>query len=474
MDQIKVFLAWLKAQHFWVLTIFAIVLGLGVWQQGSAHLASETRTNKGTIEGEFQSTGRISSMPFHPNDDVNVSQSEQNRLLAAKVRHAWQTLYDRQTTEVLQWPPQLGREFSRVVSRLSFGSEINMLLRDRYLNYIQRRFRDLPKIIDAPEIPADGSLRRGGGGLGRGRGGEFGGGEFGGGGRGGAMASNEELDSQDFMCLWHDQLEVRSQLAWEQRPSSLAIWVTQEDLWVYETLLKAIAATNEASRADRYSNAAVRDIFALQVGRAVKRSTKSAGRIYTPQDTATGGMGGEFGGRGGDFGGMGGELGGMGGEFGGGRDDFGGMGGEFDGRGGEGGDEKTLLLAGRYVDEMGQPMPTPLDNEFSFGTEYKRLPVRLVLKLDQRWLNQLIIELANAPLQVEVQEVRINPTEDMGMSGGSRGGYGRGGGQSEVMAFDREPHVRQQVVLEGLVYIFYPPNDSVLEVPGDDTELAGM
>ena len=67
----------------------------------------------------------------------------------------------------------------------------------------------------------------------------------------------------------------------------------------------------------------------------------------------------------------------------------------------------------------------------AFGNEFKRLPVRMQLWMDQRWLPQLISECANAPLQVEVQEVRINPADDgSGGGGGGRGGggYGRGEG----------------------------------------------
>ena len=47
-----------------------------------------------------------------------------------------------------------------------------------------------------------------------------------------------------------------------------------------------------------------------------------------------------------------------------------------------------------------------------FGKEFKRLPVRMRLWMDQRWLPHLISECANAPLQVEVQEVRINVADD--------------------------------------------------------------
>ncbi|TWT73555.1 hypothetical protein Pla123a_38910 [Posidoniimonas polymericola] len=482
MDQVKVALEWLKRHHFWVLILLAIIVASVAWQMGSSQLQTEIAANTSAIESKISAAKGIQNKPFHPNPDVNKVQSRENAALAAKVRTAWEALYDRQAREVLQWPSELRADFVKELSKLNFGDEILPIMRDRYLNYAQRTFPNLPKIVKAIELPADGG-RGGRGGFGGGRGGEFGGGmggEFGGRG-GGGPALPEDLVGRDFLVQWHDQAEVREQLNWDKRPSSIAIWVTQEDLWVYETLLRAIANTNEAARSDRYSNAAVRDIFAMQVGSKANRSATTGGRIFVPQET-TAGRGGEFGGMGGEFGGMGGgEFGAMGGgEFGGGRGgEFGGMGGEFGGMGGEGVDEKTMLLANRYVDAEGTAMTAPTEGEFKYGTEYKRLPVRLVLRLDQRWLNHLMIELANAPLQVEVQEVRINPQSDADFGGGGgrsrgRGGFGGGGmgGNSEVMAFNREPNVRDQVVIEGLVYIFYPPDENVLAVPTTGDELA--
>ena len=123
--------------------------------------------------------------------------------------------------------------------------------------------------------------------------------------------------------------------------------------------------------------------------------------------------------------------------------------------------EKSFLLSFRYLDAEGKPVSlggggggdpsmsldattpepatpaTPLDLT-AFGVEYKRLPVRMTLQMDQRWLTHLISECANQPLQVEVQEVRINASDigtSSGGEGGGRGAYGGGGyGGGGVMA----------------------------------------
>jgi hypothetical protein len=127
------------------------------------------------------------------------------------------------------------------------------------------------------------------------------------------------------------------------------------------------------------------------------------------------------------------------------------------------------LFNNRYVDENGAPIAdSGGDPTTAFGAEFKRLPVRMRLWMDQRWLPQLISECANAPLQVEVQEVRVNPADD-GASGYGGGGYGGGGGRggdggygaaTTAMTMDmtpeQEPNMKT-VVLQGTVYIFNPP-----------------
>lgn len=326
--------------------------------------------------------------------------------------------------------------------------------------------------------------------MGGGRGGPM----MGGGGRGGgegmgmaAMGGAEEMElpaGKIVDWLADDQARLKAELQPPQSPSALQIWVTQENLWVYETILRAIANTNEAAGADRNGNAAVRKIYSMLVGnQATPQASQSGSRIYMPEASA---------GRGGMEGGDmmmegGGEMMEGGGDMMGGREM------EGEGMGGGEGDETQMLLAGRYLDAAGKPLPVaggggdvaadPMADPaagggagFDFGTEYKRLPVSLQLQVDQRWLSRLIVELANAPLQIEVQEVRVGVQGEGGgeMMGGRGGGGGMGpmgmaGGAAEVRFFDRQPHVKN-VILQGIVYIFNPPDKALLSVEEEGAE----
>ena len=64
--------------------------------------------------------------------------------------------------------------------------------------------------------------------------------------------SDEQVDT---IVKWVDQGDLRQRLEFAARPSSLQIWVTQEDLWVFENLLHAIANTNKEKNAIKEARA---------------------------------------------------------------------------------------------------------------------------------------------------------------------------------------------------------------------------
>ena len=472
MDKIRAFFSWLKRQHFWVLLVMVAGLAVTGWFLASSSVAEEMASNQSKIKSEFSQQSQLKSRPFKPNEEINKKQAEEISKLADGVGQIWRQLHDRQKEEVLIWPEKLGPKFARYMQGKKFGDSINSDYRDDYLNYINDQFPELLKIVDAED------LGEGGGGLGR-RGGRGGGpgmmmepGMRGPGmGRGGVDGPEEPAH----LVEWLDQETVSSRLDMTKRPSALEIWVIQEDLWVYETLLRAIADTNEASGATRRNNAAVRVIEQLQVGLSAASNVKQAtGRIFVPQDTgpstAAGGFGMGMGmgmGRG-MMGGYGegmmmGEMGGMGlgeGDMGMGMGMGRGMGmGMGMGPGvdleGAGTDEASILMAGRYIDGSGEPI-VQVSSDYNFGLEYKRLPVRMLLEMDQRMLPELIVQLANAPLQVEIEQFRINP----GDSSSSSRSRTR---NAEVQSFDRQPEVAL-VDLKGTIYIFNEPNEEQLTV----------
>ena len=496
MDQLRTALVWLKRHHFWVLCGLVAIIAVGSWAKASGKLSTLFTQNQTAIKGEFGNVKKLRDDPFHPNEDVNTKQQEQTKKQAADVAKLWEQLYNRQREHVLEWPSELSKDFRDYVDKLQFGAEIRPDLRNHYQNYIENHFPTLPKQIDAR--PVDPNTIAGGPGGEFGRGGPVGG-------ESAVGAAGQLPDDNDYICLWSpaDQAVVRDELNFREQPTSLKIWVTQENLWVYHTLLDVIAKTNRAANATRMSNAAVQEIGELAVGLRAGKGSRAPGRLAVrPAVPAAAGVGPE--------GAPGGPAGPGGGPEGGGM-----RGGEFSpgmgerGMGGPGGgamteeQEKSFLLWGRYLGPDGKPIPfggggaatpgeaaapppaaeppaagQPLDLTI-FGQEYKRLPVRMALRMDQRWLPRLIAECASEPLQVEVQEVRVNPpagigsTNGAGPGGGFRGGEGGPGGNANV--FPDEPAVQPfptqpemvNVIIQGTIYIFNKPNPAILQPPGE-------
>ena len=462
MEQLRSVGIWLKRYHFWVLTALATLIAVACWWKSASSLSAAYKTNKGTIDSAFSSLEQVRSKPFHANEDVNKRQEEQIALQKQRVKQLWDKLYDRQRTAVLKWPDNLSPEFRTEIEKLKFGDAIPRNLRSHYNNYINDHFPKLPEIVGARDITSE--TVGGGGGGGRGMEGMMRGGEGPGrmmGGREGGMGSYDPNMPQDddYVVQWLDQQRIRDELYNSETPTAKKIWKTQEDLWVYEALLGIIARTNEEAGSDRASNAAVRIIEALEVGRLAAQEGRSMGRIDMEMPVAGPmGEGGEPGAppmsRGGEFGGREGMM--MGGE--------GGMSFEGGERGGaaDAAAADAALFDGRYVDEKGQPIAAAGEiTPVSFGKEFKRLPIRMQLYMDQRRLPELITECANAPLQVEVEQVRINPTTSGGAGGGFREG-GRSGASTsqpgEPMVPEHEPHMKR-VVIQGIISIFNPPTD---------------
>lgn len=446
MDQVRMVLGWLKRHHFWVLCVIVAAIALASWYRAANALEEERVRNQSTIKSAFDAQNGLRSEEFHANENINAEQTQQIKTQGESVKEAWSRLYNRQREEVLKWPTELSERFRNYVAKLKFGEEIPVDLRNHYMNYVGTHFKKLPEKVGA-RILEDSEGRSGSRGIRSagslrssrsGRGGE-----------------GVQVEQEDYIVEWLDQMDVRDELDMPREPSSIRIWITQEDLWVYHTLLQIIANTNEAAGADRYSNAAVREIIELDVGRDAARAAQGGSRIMMVAPLSSGGDMDVSGGRvtmpSVDDGGRSDSL----------------------GRAGEGGamseeEEAAALKAGRYLDAQGNPTSEP-------GVEYKRLPVRMTLLMDQRWLTHLIAECASAPLQVEVQEVRINPSSINTSGGGydSRSGGMMGGGsfrsgesRGEGIEFPQEPNM-VPVVIQGVIYIFNEPNESLFQVSGD-------
>ncbi len=469
MDQVRVIVKLIWRERFWVLSVLGTLVAVACWHLATGDLDKEFKSRKSSIESSFKSMRDLGSKPVHPNDDVNQGDMLQAKEQRENVLNVWKQLYDRQRQEVLYWPkgslkPEFIDEIEKLRFRDPFPAHKAEFMRNHYWNYIENRFDGLLEIVQAQKTSERGSSSFGGRGGGRDSpyGGEEGyGGEGAYGGRG-LAALDPDQENQDYLVQWLDQGNVRDELHFAKKPSAVQIWVTQEDLWVYETLLNVIANTNKLRKATRPDNTAVRVIVNLEVGKKAAEASRTKSRILIPSVEGIGGDDPYGGGRGGESGGGRGEMdeggyGGRGGYGEGGRDD---------------GMSDTDVLAHRYLDAEGQPYPGDAEN---FGIEYRQLPIRMKLMMDQRWLPQLLVECANAALPIEVNQLRVNP-EQSGAGfggGGSRGGMSTGRSSMRgAVNLPPDPNLAN-VEIQAVVYIYNQPDKEELSVPGlEEDQLA--
>lgn len=476
MDKVRAFLKVLYQQRFWVLSVVCVLVAAVCWTMAAGAIDAEFKANKTIIVGKFGDMDGIVKQAVRGNDAVNQRERDEAIKIRAEVLKLWEKMYALQRDKVLKWPKSLGTEFLAYVESKKFRDPISEPnIQQIYREFAKERFPALVEIVQAQKI-AEGTQSMGGG-----RGGFDGGGRggFDGGGVAAVQfdANGNPLPTEKFITQWIDQGVVQQKLTFANRPTSDQIWVTQEDLWVYETLLHVIAAANEANGASRPDNAAIRIIEALEVGQAAAFAGKVRGAVMLPagggvaEAGADGGMG------------MDGGRGGM----------------TTDGMAGEPVDPAAMLLANRYIGPDGAPIA---DGSTVSGGEYRMLPVRMLLMMEQKAIPDVLIECANAALPIEVKRVRINaeksgagfdatiagaaaamPGMDGGRGGGTdgggyRGGFGgrgdggggdggRGGSMMSSTMIPGASNVGVATVeFQGIVYIYNPPDPTVLAVPG--------
>ena len=454
MDQIKSFFAVFMKYHFWVLTVVVLATGLVGWYFASDGLAKQFDANKKKVEQKFKTLRGISGNKEHPNDKARQAVITKTDELRQQVRTAWDDLYEKQRAEVLQWPKGLGEEFLNIVATKNFLDDIPDTQCERYQLFILRNyFKELPKIVEAQKMDPNAGGGRGGLNLNR------------------LMRGLATGTEEPFKVIWQDQNRIRAKYDWPSKPSAKMVWLAQEDIWVYKNLLTIIQRTNKDASGPH--DAPIKVIESLEVGNEVP--TDATGRIWDPIANLAG-RGAMRGAR--DMG----------------RARVPGGGGRR-GRDAGANDLSSLILNGRYVDANGKPIPPA---QLSKILEYKRLPVRMLLTMDQRELPRLLVECANATLRVEVEQVRINvgaapAAKSGGMGGvgggrmggmrgiggdrgrrpgggdragrrsarpgrGDRGGGGRGrAGARNLTRTNQDPNL-VQVVVQGIVYMYNRPN----------------
>ena len=471
-------LGMVKKYAFWACVPPGVVVAVLLGMMAIADVGKNLEDRKKQLDSQKSAMDTLrGGASSHPNQGTIDEINEKRNELAQKVLTAWEVLEKDQRaqngwgnlgTNALQDIMAPERKFldplqpRTLQTYLGFArDDIKKLLDRANISRVQL-FRRLPdgreELLDPtsnePILTEVSSGGRGGfgGGFGGGAGGFGGGIDRGGGGSGfsgggimGALGATGGVTVMKGKVVWSSpQLDITLK-NWQDPPQPFEVWLTQEDLWVYQALLWVVAESNKDSReASRVSSrtavagtmgaggagairpldlsgSVVKEIVELSIGKTAAQalSTQSGRRLGS-------GMGGGMGmessfGEGGGFGGGG---------FGGGGE-FGGMGGEMSAEA-----RKTAALTGRYVDDIGSPL-----TDVDLTGQFRRMPIYLRFIVDQKRVADVLANCANCPMPIDVLWVTINPdaTDSFDFASASGAGAGVGGESDSFSSFAARP-----------------------------------
>ena len=297
MDKFKKYLAVAIKYHFWIICALLLITAMVCWWLATASLAAQFGVRKAKLDQAFTTT---KVQPNHPNQGVIDKIHQQNDALKTTVYKAWETLYLEQKKNN-PLPPVLSEDFKQQFEDLKPKEDLKLAYREQYQSFIAGYLPTLRVLIDARR-PAGSDSRATTGGRKDGKG------------PGGAerktpvapaaQPRGKALDprrnrarrcrataQQDWVGIveWNpsDYDALVHQFEWPETPSTLAILLAQEDLWVYAALSRVIQRTNEG--ATGYANAAVKRINALEIGQNAVKAWKTAEGNILSMTAAAGG-----------------------------------------------------------------------------------------------------------------------------------------------------------------------------------------
>ena len=303
MDKVKIALAVLKKHHFWVLNGLIVVICAVVWYLATGSLADQFDSRKSTLQSAFSKVSTIASEQNPPNESVIAAIKAKTDVQRTKVLVLWEKLYDEQTKRN-QLPDALSDYFKHAFLSLEPEEDLLRPEREEYREFIEGQFPKLEAELDVlrpkedPDAPsAPGNRNRppnrrppsaGNRGPNLGMPNALGLPE----GLGGAAArsrpstpaANTQTTRNEAEMIgivaWNkdDRNGVWQRFSWERTPNTQQVLNAQEDLWVYEALVRIIRHTNEGATA--HYNATVKEIHALEIGaEAVASWQRGAGSV---------------------------------------------------------------------------------------------------------------------------------------------------------------------------------------------------
>jgi len=430
-DSIRPYAAALAKHHFWLLALVAPLLLVPLLFVGGRGIEGRIAAQRSEIDSRLSALQAVRGIAEHPNEAWAKSVEEQTAKYRAETLAEWQRLWDEQRP-LRVWPPKLGPDFAAAVAALKTGASLDKKLLLRYRDTIQAIVEELPGRMGADQFMVDAGAdasspvaRRPGPGMGPG----FPGGERPGfgprpgpGGMPAITRPGQEGAESDALVVWSadDQARLYQSFSWEDVPSTAQVLLAQEELWVYGVFCDLIKRANSAATGSFSAPISMVEQLAVGYPAAEDRpGGEGSGRIYRQVPVGVGAAEGV------------GEMMAMQteGAAGGGRPvhprfsstRFGG-GPEMGLPGGDpaaaAGSPDDQLREWIYVDFNGKPLSAAELAAAPFAKMVVLMPFVLRVVMDQRRLDPLLVDIAQAPLPIDVRQVRINEDAVTNTAGG--------------------------------------------------------
>ena len=450
MDQVKVYLGVAKKHHFWILVVLIVIIAVVVWMMATSNLAKAFAANKATIDSAKQSVEKAAATGedgLLPNRSFKEKVDGMHENLKQHVYQAWEKLYERQAG-LFEWPDMdVGRgQPYNIGKEVKPGQNIpGFALTVFNEQYVKNEWKELLESVRIRRPKGSGEEDEDDGLVGIAN----------------QPAGGEGPVEYEGLVVWPQESrdEIIERYYTDGTPSTLKVRLTQEDYWLFKSLIGIINEVNGDAADSR--KAPIKKIEALDVAQwAIANSREGGSALASPEGTtgpATTGPA-AAGGQPASATGAGGqvtppkppEAGGA----------------APAAAAADTANDDQALLSGRYLDDKGQPLLTtgPTNDPYAGPyAEFKQVFVHMRLIMDQRELPELIAACANASLPVETREVRVRMLDAAGPAGGNAfanllGGMGQmfGGanreGDVETLSYDAT------VDLSGVIYLYNVPD----------------
>ncbi|HVX14188.1 MAG TPA: hypothetical protein VHC22_23580 [Pirellulales bacterium] len=387
MDQVKVYLGVAKKHHFWILVTIVVITATIVWVKASSTLASKYDSDKRTITGAQDSVQKASS-PDSVNASFSTKVDKLHDDLKISVFEAWKKLYERQAS-LFVWPDLSAVDQNIDLNKIGPEEEIPIYIRTYYNERVvgplwkgvleQINLRQ-PKVQPLKEE--------------------------------GDEEEEEEAEKRgveyEGLVVWKQSLRDEIAARYYTRnavPSTVRLRLTQEDLWLFESLVQVVNTVNTG--ATDSLKAPIKEILTLDVAQwAVVASLESGSTIWTPGTKGAAGspmsannpMAAATAPTGPGAGATGAAA------------------------AAGGANEDAEWVDNRYLDDKGEPLKGT-NHPFA---EFKQMFVYMKYIMDQRRIPELVAACANAPLPIETRQIKVQMLKSDSGSGGGGGLFGNG------------------------------------------------